>query len=134
LFVVVQDVEDLAPGVFEYNWVEHRLIESAAPPSPDALSACVQGQRWVLGKGFVVFVVSNLRRFAWLYRQSRAYLDVLIQLGELGQELLMRATALGLVGWTSPAVHESKSARLLGLPGDDALEVLSMVKLGRPRQ
>ena len=134
LFVVVQEVEGLPPGVFEYDWADHRLLTAAEPPDDDALAACVQGQRWVLGTGFVVFVVADLRGYAWLYRHSRAYLHVLMQVGELGQELLTAATALGLAGWTTPAVHESRSAALLGLPGDDdAVDVLSMLKLGRPR-
>jgi SagB-type dehydrogenase family enzyme len=129
LFVVVQDVEDVPRGVFEYDWKEHRLLTGPEPPADEAILACVQGQRWVLGPGFVVFVVADLRGYAWLYRHSRAYVHVLIQLGELGQELLMAATELGLGGWTTPAVHESKAAALLGLADDDALDVLSMVKL-----
>jgi SagB-type dehydrogenase family enzyme len=134
LFVVVQDVEDLPRGVFEYGWTEHRLLTAAEAPTDEALAACVQGQRWVLGTGFVIFVVADLRGYAWLYRHSRAYLHVLMQVGELGQEILMTATELGLGGWTSPAVHESRTAALLGLPSDDAVDALSMVKLGRPKR
>jgi SagB-type dehydrogenase family enzyme len=134
LFVVVQEVEGLPRGVFEYDWREHRLLEAAAAPTDEALAACVQGQRWVLGTGFVIFVVADLRGYAWLYRHSRAYLHVLMQVGELGQEILMTATELGLGGWTSPAVHESRTAALLGLPPDDAVDALSMVKLGRPKR
>ena len=72
------------------------------------------GPAGVLGPGFVIFIVADLRRYAWLYRHSRAYIHVLIQVGELGQELLMAATDLGLGGWPSPAVHESRSARCSG--------------------
>ena len=134
VFVVVQAVEDLPAGVFEYDWAEHRLVTVAGPPDDDALAACVQGQRWVLGTGFVVFLVADLRGYAWLYRHSRAYLHVLMQVGELGQELLTAATALGLAGWTTPAVHESRTAALLQLPADDAVDALSMVKLGLPKR
>ena len=105
---------------------------AADAPDDAAVLAAVQGQRGVLGPGFVIFVVADLRGYAWLYRHSRAYLHMLIQVGELGQEILMTATELGLVGWTTPAVHESRTAALLGLPDDDAIDVLSMVKLGRP--
>jgi SagB-type dehydrogenase family enzyme len=132
LFVVVQDVAGLPPGVFEYDWREHRLVTSAESPGEEELLACVQGQRWVLGAGFALFVVADLGGYAWLYRHSRAYVHVLIQLGELGQEILMTATELGLGGWTSPAVHESRTARALGLPDDPAVEALSVVKLGLP--
>ncbi len=132
LFVVVQEVEELPCGVFEYDWRRHELVHASEPPCDEELASCVQGQRWVLGPGFAVFVVGELRGYAWLYRHSRAYIHVLTQLGELGQELLMAAGALGLGGWTTPAVHESRSAKLLGLPEDDALEALSVVKLGRP--
>ena len=92
----------------------------------------MQGQRGIQGTGFVVFVVADLRGYAWLYRHSRAYIHLLIQVGELGQEMLMAATELGLAGWVTPAVHESRAGALLGLRDDDSLEVLSMVKLGRP--
>lgn len=132
LFVVVQEVEDVPRGVFEYDWMEHRLLTGAEAPADEVLLAGVQGQRWVLGPGFVVFVVADLRSYAWLYRHSRAYLHMLTQVGELGQELLMAATELGLGGWTTPAVHESRTAALLDLPADEGVEVLSMVKLGRP--
>jgi SagB-type dehydrogenase family enzyme len=132
LFVVVQDVDNVPGGVFEYDWSRHRLLKSAGPPRDAELASCVQGQRWVLGPGFAVFVVGELRGYAWLYRHSRAYIHVLIQLGELAQEILMAGTALGLGGWTTPAVHESRSAALLGLPGDDGIEVLSMTKLAYP--
>jgi SagB-type dehydrogenase family enzyme len=134
LFIVVQDVEGVPSGVFEYDWMEHQLLKGADSPSDQALLACVQGQRWVLGTGFVVFVVADLRGYAWLYRHSRAYLHVLMQVGALGQELLMAATELGLGGWTTPAIHESRTAALLGLPADDAVDALSIVKLGLPRR
>ena len=59
-------------------------------------------------------------------------MHVLIQVGEVGQDILMAATERGLVGWTTPAVHESRTAALLGLPDDDAVDVLSTAELGRP--
>lgn len=132
LFVVVQDVADVAPGVYEYDAIEHRLIEAAPAPADEDLAASVNGQRWILGAGFVVYVVADMCVFAWLYRLSRAYLHLLTQVGALGQELLTAATALGLGGWTSPAVHESRCAALLGLPDRDGLDALSIVKLGPP--
>jgi hypothetical protein len=46
----------------------------------------------------------------------------------------MAATELGLGGWTTPAIHESRAAALLGLPADDAVDALSIVKLGLPRR
>jgi SagB-type dehydrogenase family enzyme len=132
LFVVVQNAAGVSPGAYEYDWKEHRLLGAADAPDEAAMLAAVQGQRGVLGPGFVLFVVADLRGYAWLYRHSRAYLHVLIQVGELGQEILMAATELGLAGWTTPAIHETRTAALLGLPEDDAVDVLSMVKLGRP--
>jgi len=133
LFVVVQEVDGVDGGAYEYDWSEHRLVQAVPGPADSAaVLASVQGQRGILGAGFVVFVVADLRGYAWLYRHSRAYMHVLIQAGELDQELLMAAAAVGLVGWTTPAVHESRTAALLGLPDDDAVDALAMVKLGRP--
>jgi SagB-type dehydrogenase family enzyme len=132
-FVVVQDVAGIPRGVYEFDWMRHRLLRVSDGFDDDLLLGTLQGQRWVLGTGFAVFVVADLRGYAWIYRHSRAYLHVLMQVGELGQELLMAAGELGLGGWTSPALHESRAAALLGLPDDDAVDALSVVKLGRPR-
>ncbi len=134
LFVVVQEVEGLTAGAYEYDPQRHALVRSADPPAPAAVLASVQGQRGVLGPGFVIFIVADFRAYAWIYRHSRAYLHILTQVGELGQELLAAATGVGLAGWVTPAVHESRAGALLGLPPEDDVEVLSMVKLGRPRR
>jgi len=133
-FVVIQEVEGIDPGAYEYDPVRHELVCTGSAPEPAAILASVQGQRGVLGPGFVLFLVADLRGYAWLYRHSRAYLHVLIQVGELGQELLTAATAVGLAGWVTPAVHESRAAEILCLPSDDGVEPLSIVKLGRPRR
>lgn len=124
----------VARGVYEYNWSNHHLLGVAPAPSSEALLGCVQGQGGILGTGFVVFIVGDMRSYAWLYRHSRAYIHLLIQLGELGQELLTAAGDVGLSGWTTPALHESNTAALLHLPQDDGLDALSMVKLGLRRQ
>ena len=93
----------------------------------------MQGQGWVLGTGFAVFVVADLRRLAWLYRHSRAYLHLLMQVGALGQELLMAATELGLGGWTSPAVHEvTLRARRSGSPTTTAWTCCPSSSSARP--
>jgi hypothetical protein len=134
LLVVAQEVDGVPPGAYEYDPERHVLLGAADPPEPTAVLASVQGQRGILGPGFVIYVVADFGGYAWIYRHSRAYLHILIQLGELGQELLTAATGAGLVGWTTPAVHESRAGALFGLPADDRLEVLSMVKLGRPRR
>jgi SagB-type dehydrogenase family enzyme len=132
LFVVVQDVEGVSRGSFEYDIAEHRLVRAGGPVADDDLLAAVNRQPWILGPGFVVFVVAQLRPYAWLYRYSRAYVQLLIHVGDLGQGMLMAATDLGLAGWLSPAVHESRAAALLNLPDADDVEVVSMIKLGRP--
>lgn len=131
LMVVVQRVDGVAAGVYEYDPFEHRLVEHAEAPTDSQLRACVQGQGWVLGAGFVVFLVADMRGYAWIYRHSRAYMHLFMQAGEMGQELLMAATSLGLGGWTTPAVHESRTAAVLGLADDGSLEAISMTKLGR---
>ncbi len=132
LFVVVQEVDGVPAGVFEYDWANHTLLRAGPSPSDDALLASVQRQRWVLGKGFAIFLVADLCGYAWLYRHSRAYLHVLTQIGELGQEVLMAATDRGLAGWPTPAVHESRAAELLGVAENESIDPVCMIKLGRP--
>lgn len=97
-------------GVYQYDFDENALLAVGKQPSDEDLAPTIQGQNWIGGGGVSVFVIVQWDRYQWLYRHSRAYLNLLIQIGEFAQELLQAAYQLGLVGWLTPAVSESRAA------------------------
>jgi SagB-type dehydrogenase family enzyme len=120
VYVVVQGVEGIRRGVYQYDFDENALLAVGTQPSDEDLASTIQGQNWIGGGGVSVFVVVQWDRYQWLYRHSRAYLNLLIQIGEFAQELLQAAYQLGLVGWLTPAVAESRAAAMLGLDAVDS--------------
>jgi SagB-type dehydrogenase family enzyme len=131
VYVVVQHVADVPRGVYQYDFARNCLLATGAEPDDEALAATIQGQNWIGGGGISLFVTVQWDRYQWLYRHSRAYINLLIQIGEFAQEVLQAAYQLGLAGWLTPAVAESRAAALLGLDkvGSDA-DAMYYMKLG----
>ncbi len=134
VYVAVQGVEGVPRGVYQYDFARNTLLATGRSPSDEELAHTIQGQNWIGDGGVSLFVVVQWDRYQWLYRHSRAYLNLLIQIGEFGQELLQAGYQLGLAGWMTPAVAESPAAALLGLDevGSD-VDAMYYLKLGYPR-
>ena len=132
VYVVVQGVDGVRRGAYQYDPEAHQLRSVAVDTSDAEILACIQHQNWIGGGGFCTFFVVQWDRYQWLYRHARAYVNLLIQLGEIGQELLQAVYAHGLGAWPTPALHESNAARMLHLDprGEDAMY---FVKAGPPR-
>ncbi|MFF4850567.1 SagB/ThcOx family dehydrogenase [Streptomyces sp. NPDC001194] len=131
VYVVVQGVEGVPRGVYQYDAVRNTLLATGGEPTDEEVAATIQGQNWIGGGGVSLFVTVQWDRYQWLYRHSRAYLNLLIQMGEFAQEVLQAAYQLGLAGWLTPAIAESRAASLLGLDAvaSDA-DAMYYLKLG----
>jgi SagB-type dehydrogenase family enzyme len=131
VYVAVQGVEGLERGIYQYDTLRHELRHVNKLGDDKEISSCIQRQDWIGGGGFSLFVVVEWHRYMWLYRHSRAYINLLVQLGEFGQEVLQAAYSIGLAGWLTPAVNESLAAAFLRL--DTAREdAMSFIKIGPP--
>lgn len=130
LYLVVQGVEGLGAGVYQYDPQDHALTDlGLAAVSNEQIGSAIQGQSWIGGGGFCLLIGVQWERYAWIYRHSRAYLNLLIQVGEFAQEVLMSAYSNGLVGWMTPAVGEGDFARLLSLE-KGCEDITYFIKLG----
>ncbi|MBN1206412.1 MAG: nitroreductase family protein [Myxococcaceae bacterium] len=123
VYVVAQGVDGVERGVYQYDPEAHQLRMVVTGTTDAEILRCIQHQNWIGGGGFTTFFVVQWNRYQWLYRHSRAYVNLLIQLGEIGQELLQQAATHGLGTWPTPAIHESNAAALLHLDaaGEDAM-------------
>lgn len=123
LFVVAQRVSDLQPGVYRYQPRSHSLQTVTALDSGDAADALLErlawGQAMPRKAAFAIIVAIDFPRYMWLYRYPRAYRNLLISLGELGQLLLLAGQALGFRSCMTPAIRDSFADDLLGLASLD---------------
>lgn len=131
MYVAVQGVEQIDRGLYQYDPERHQLRLLRRDVDDKEISACIQHQYWIMGGGFSVFIAVHWARYFWIYRHSRAYLNLVIQLGEIGQEIVMSGYARGLGGWMTPAVTEGRAAALFGLdPAEE--DAMYFMKLGLP--
>ena len=130
IYVLVQGVEGLQRGVYYYDIENSKLLLCKKGLEDQEISACIQNQNWINGGGFSLLIGSQWERYAWMYRHSRAYMNLLIQLGELSQEFLTVAYNAKLCGWMTPAVTESKANQLCCIDNASRVDILYFMKFG----
>lgn len=131
LYIYIQNVENIEKGLYQYDPLTHQLRLIRKDIENNDVYPCIQLQKWIQGGGFCVFLSANWDRYMWIYRHSRAYINLLIQAGEFGQELYVSASKYLLSGWGTPAVHESKCAALIGFDRSKE-DVVYFFKIGVP--
>ncbi|MEO8670369.1 MAG: putative peptide maturation dehydrogenase [Tahibacter sp.] len=118
-YVLVQNVADLASGIYHYHPVAHaleplRLVDGAALRSM-ACSALAGQDYWAEAHVQVVMVARFPRHF-WKYRNhSKAYRVVVLDAGHLSQTLYLAATEAGLGAFVTGAINETGIEALLQL-------------------
>ena len=122
-YVVVQNVEDLSPGVYRYLPLEHvgekRVsIEfvSEFENNQQHISDMVVGQKWAVTAPIVIIYSCVAYRAEWRY-STLSHRVALIDLGHVGQNLMLSAAALGLGSCNMAAYDQKLCDEALGLDG-----------------
>ena len=133
-YVIVRNVEGLAPGLYHYRPGEHALQPlpfdmDKLPPGAEkhAISAqkspldylawiAVGGQQWFADAHALVVMAPRFARNYWKYRNHpKAYRVCILDVGHLSQTLLLTATELGLGSYITAAINEVDIERAFGL-------------------
>lgn len=125
LYAVVKD------GVYHYEPREHRLVRTAEGDLHQALAAAALSQQSVASAPAVFVFAAVLARTEVKYGPERTPRYVAMEAGHAAQNLLLEATALGLVAVPAGAFNNAAVARALSLPAAEA--PLYLVPVGRPR-
>ena len=72
-------------------------------------------QDWAEAMPCIIFLVAYLERTMWKYSDSNAYRVVLIEVGHIGQNIMLAATQAGLTACPTAALAHSAIKDLLGL-------------------
>lgn len=117
-YLIVQNVEGVAPGLYHYHPVEHALEPMPAPAAPLAEFAAqaVAGQHWFADAHALVVLAPRYARSFWKYRQhAKAYRALVLDVGHLSQTAYLSATELGLGAFVTSAINEVDIERAFGL-------------------
>lgn len=118
-WLLVRQVDGLAPGLYHYHSTDHALEPLRALDAAEADGLAlrfVAGQTWFAQAPVHVMLVARFRRNFWKYRgHSKAYRAVVLDAGHLSQAQYQLATELGLGAFITAAVNEGEIERALGL-------------------
>ena len=122
-YIVVQNVEDLSPGIYRYLPLEHigekRVsIEFVKDFSDheERMTAMVASQRWASHAPVVLIYTNVAYRAEWRYT-IMSHRVVLIDAGHVGQNLMLSAAAMGLGSCNMAAFDQKLCDEALGVDG-----------------
>lgn len=133
IYVVPHRVDGLDPGVYHYN-VEHHCLDAVTRGDQWArLKECVwmQDMKDPDEASLVLFVTAIFQRSTFKYL-DRGYRLILLEAGEVAQNLGLLVTALGLGGYLLGGFLDNHLSALLGIDGVEEAPLFPMV-VGRPR-
>jgi SagB-type dehydrogenase family enzyme len=117
LLVVVHNVEDVPCGVYRYSLLQHSLNPISVGDLEEEVIRINWGQPMSRRTTFGIFITAVFERYMSRYRYSNAYRNLLINLGEIGQALILAAGAFGLATCMTPALRDSDAEQMLHVDG-----------------
>jgi len=131
-YIAVQHVEGLEPGLYRYLPLENVGEKAVAierlgniDDYPDTITAMLAGQAWAAKAPVILFYSCIPYRAEWRY-DSAAHRVVLIDLGHLGQNVMLSAVALGLGSCCMAAYDQQLCDKVLGFDGLDEYTVYAI--------
>ncbi|MGO4550829.1 putative peptide maturation dehydrogenase [Lysobacter sp. 2RAF19] len=116
-YLIVQNVEGIAPGLYHYRPGDHAL--QPLPPVEDLAqlaSHAVGGQQWFADAHVLVVLAPRFERNFWKYRNHpKAYRVTILDVGHLSQTLFLSAIELGLGACITAAINEVQIEEAFGL-------------------
>ncbi len=121
-YVVVNRVEELVPGLYHYQVKERELAVLKEGDFGRDLARAGLGQGMLEQAACVFAWTAVVGRSKWKYRE-RAYRYIYMDVGHVGQNFYLAATALNLGCCTVGAFFDEEVDRLIGVDGKEEISV-----------
>ena len=128
LYVVVGDVNELSPGIYQYNPEEHSLLKTTNGDLRKSLQEAALDQSCI-GDAAIIFVFTAIYRRTTGKYGDRGVRYVHMEVGHAGQNLFLQAEALHLGTVVVGAFNDDEVREVLNLDGD--MQPLSLMPVGR---
>jgi len=122
-YFIARNIEGLKPGLYHYlplknvgNKCVHIEYVCEFPDYEKRLSDMLEGQKWACNASVIIFYSCVAYRAEWRY-SNFAHRVVLIDLGHVGQNLMLSAAAMGLGSCCMAAYNQKLCDDALGLDG-----------------
>jgi SagB-type dehydrogenase family enzyme len=131
-YVTVRDVDGLKPGLYRYAPLENigeKIVTldflGAIENYAEAVSAAMDGQKWAANTNVVLIYSSVAYRCEWQYATAAARL-MLMDVGHIGQNIMLSAEAVGLGSCCIAAYDQAKCDELIRVNGKDEFSVYAI--------
>ena len=118
-YLLVNDVDGLAPGLYRYLALTHRLCQVTTTPTLhiDIARACFD-QDFIMRCGVAFLWTAVLYRMTWRYGE-RGYRDLHLDAGHVCQNLYLAAEAISCGVCAIAAFDDDAMAEILGIDGKE---------------
>ncbi|MDH4129140.1 MAG: SagB/ThcOx family dehydrogenase [Spirochaetota bacterium] len=128
VYVVVGNVDGLDSGVYKYKAFENGIIKIAdGDKRDDLMNACLE-QEW-LKYTSAIFVISGVYDRTYRKYGDRATRYIYIEVGHVGQNILLETISLNLKSGVVGAFYEDELKKLLKMPEEE--EPLYVLAVGK---
>lgn len=139
LYIAVKNVEGLKPGFYHYVPTEHieerkvtiERLGSLFDDYEANMNDLLVGQKWATKAPVILFLSCIPYRAEWRYNDA-AHRVMLIDLGHIGQNLMLSATSLGLGSCCIAAYDQKLCDEVFSFNGSDEYTVY-VLTLGQPK-
>ena len=128
LYVVAGDVQDLSPGVYRYEPLEHGLVKTMEGDKRAELADAAVWQDFV-GEGAIIIVFTAVYERTTGKYGDRGIRYVHMELGHAAQNLCLQAAAMDLGVVTVGAFYDEEVVELLNIPENE--HPLYVIPVGR---
>lgn len=129
VYLAVEHVVDLGPGVYRYLPARHEMLLLQADGRREELVGATGGQGWIATASAIICIAAAFDRTTSKYgHRGRGY--VYIEAGHAAQSLMLEAVALGLATTMVGAFDDGAVTRILCLPDDET--PLCLIPVGAP--
>lgn len=127
-YLVVGNVENLAPGVYKYKPERHELVKVKDDDVREELAKASLGQSWVKEGAIDIVIAAVYERTTRKYG-DRGVRYVHMEAGHAAQNICLQATALDLGIVTVGAFYDDRVRETMGIPENET--PLYVIPVGR---
>ena len=132
-YLLVNQVEGLAPGLYRYAALEHSLVElNLAPDICEQLTQACGNQNQVRTSAVTFAWVAVIERMCWRYVE-RGYRYLFLDAGHVCQNLCLAAEAIACGTCAIAAYDDEVTNQVLGLDGEE-LFTIYLASVGKKAQ
>lgn len=130
VYLVVGNVENLAPGVYKYKPERHELVKVRDGDVRRELTKAALGQTWIKEGAIDIVIAAVYERTTKKYG-DRGVRYVHMEAGHAAQNIYLQAVALNLSMVTVGAFYDDHVKDIMGMPEDEV--PLYVIPVGRKK-